>query len=296
MSMDLTFLSDSYTQQIVHLLRKTQYDKLQKKTDFGSVLSAKDVAAKTVSPKAKEYTAYLKEKYGDVSVKSVGKDQKSMDSLGMGTTGMGNVVIAPNILEQMADDPEKAAYYEGKIQEYFDGLPKLQAEISAMGHEIHSSGIVIHPDGTVTQYVTGDLKPEERAKIEARIRAEDKEKTNRRRMYFIQSEQAALRRSQELENYYRQKLMTGSLRSDLFGEQTVLTDRGTDWLSAYMLTWEVIYNECWKYWICGIYGIYRKLYSKTGGCRFKEQLFRGGGKVGSCRKNRESHRKCRDGI
>lgn len=233
MSMDLTFLSDSYTQQIVHLLRKTQYDKLQRKTDFGSVLSTKDVAAEAVSPKAKEYTAYLKEKYGDASVKSVGRDQKSMDSLGMGTAGMGNVVIAPNILEHMADDPEKAAYYEGKIQEYFDGLPKLQAEISAMGHEIHSSGIVIHPDGTVTQYVTGDLKPEERAKIEARIRAEDEEKANRRRMYFIQSEQAALRRSQELENYYRQKLMTGSFRSDLFGEQTVLTDRGTDWLSAY---------------------------------------------------------------
>lgn len=232
MSMDLTFLSESYTRQILHQLRKAQYDKLQQKTDFGSVLSAKDVAAKAVSPKAKEYTAYLKEKYGGVSVKSVGKDQKSMDSLGMGTAGMGNVVIAPNILEQMAKDPEKAAYYEGKIQEYFDGLPKLQAEISAMGHEIHSSGIVIHPDGTVTHYVTGDLKPEERAKIEARIRAEDEAKTKRRKMYFIQSEEAAARRAQEWKDYNK-KLMTGSFRSDLFGEQAVLTDRGTDWLSAY---------------------------------------------------------------
>ena len=233
MSMDLTFLSDSYTQQILHQLRSARYEKQQKKTDFGSILSSKDDAAKTVSPKAKEYTAYLKEKYGGVSVTNVGKDQKSMDHLGMGTAGTGNVVIAPNILEQMANDPEKAAYYEGKIQEYFDGLPKLQAEISAMGHEIHSSGIVIHPDGTVTHYVTGDLKPEERAKIEARIKAEDEEKANRRKMYFIQSEEAALQRAQELKDYYKQQLMTNSFRSDLYGEQPVLTDRGTDWLSAY---------------------------------------------------------------
>lgn len=233
MSTDLTFLSNSYTEQILHQLRTAVDQKAQKKKDFGSILSSKDPSASVSSPGAKEYAKRLKEKYGGVSVKSVGKDQKSMDNLGMGTAGMGNVVIAPNILEQMAGDPEKASYYEGKIQEYFDGLPKLQMEISAMGHEIHSAGIVIHPDGTVTHYVTGDLKPEERAKIEARIRAEDEAKAKRRQMYFIQGEEAALRRRQELENYYKQQLMANSFRSDLFGEQTVLTDRGTDWLSAY---------------------------------------------------------------
>ena len=109
MSMDLTFLSDSYTKQILHQLRSAQYEKQRKKTDFGSILSSKDDTA-AVSAKAKEYTAHLKEKYGGVSVKSVGKDQSSMDDLGMGTAGTGNVVIAPNILEQMANAPEKAAY------------------------------------------------------------------------------------------------------------------------------------------------------------------------------------------
>lgn len=233
MSMDLTFLSDSYTKQILHQLRSATEKKAQQKTNFGSILSAKDTFAAASSQEAKAYAKQLQEKFGGVSVKSVGKDQKSMDNLGMGTAGMGNVVIAPNILEQMAKDPDKAAYYEGKIQDYFDGLPRLQAEISAMGHEIHSSGIVIHPDGTVTHYVTGDLKPEERAKIEARIKAEDEEKANRRRMYFVQSEEAAARRAQELQNYYKQQLMKNSFRSDLFGEQTVLNDRGTDWLSVY---------------------------------------------------------------
>ena len=236
MSMDLSFISDTYTQQILHQLKKAteqKAEKVQNKTDFGSVLSSKDASAKVSSKEAKEYASYLKEKYGDVSVKSVGRDQKSMDNLGMGTAGMGNVVIAPNILEQMANDPEKAAYYEEKIQDYFDGLPRLQAEISAMGHEIHSSGIVIHSDGTVTHYVTGDLKPEERANIEARRKAEDEEKAKRRQMYFIQSKEAAARRAQDLENYYKYQLMKNSFRSDLFGEQTVLTDRGTDWLSAF---------------------------------------------------------------
>lgn len=63
----------------------------------------------------------MKAKYGaGVSIQNVGKDQNSIDSIGAGTAGTGNVVIASNILEQMANDPEKAAYYEKKIQDYFN--------------------------------------------------------------------------------------------------------------------------------------------------------------------------------
>ena len=42
-------------------------------------------------------------------------------------------MIASNILEQMANDQEKAAYYERKIQNYFNSVPRYQAELSAMG-------------------------------------------------------------------------------------------------------------------------------------------------------------------
>lgn len=67
------------------------------------------------------YTEYLKQKYGaGASIQNVGKNQNSIDSIGAGTAGTGNVVIASNILEQMANDPEKAAYYEKKIQDYFN--------------------------------------------------------------------------------------------------------------------------------------------------------------------------------
>ena len=169
------------------------------------------------------YTEYLKQKYGaGVSIQNVGKDQSSIDRIGAGTAGTGNVVIASNILEQMANDPEKAAYYEGKIQNYFNSVPRYQAELSAMGHEIHSSGIVIHPDGTVTHYISGDLKPEVRAKIEAKMKAEDEEKAKRKKRYQELSQEAAEKRKLEMEIAYKRRSMT-----ELIANKTAETGRIT---------------------------------------------------------------------
>ena len=151
------------------------------------------------SSKVEIYQKYLEQKYGNVSIQNVGKDQKSIDNIGAGTAGTGNVVIAPNILEEMASNPEKADYYEGKIQHYFDSLPRCQVELSVMGHEIHSSGIVIHPDGTVTHYISGDLKPEVRAKIEAKIKAEDEAKAKRKKQYQERSQKAAEERKRQMD-------------------------------------------------------------------------------------------------
>lgn len=52
MSMDLTFLSDSYTKQILHQLNRVQMQKTgqtPRRNDFGSILSAKDRIPKNVS-------------------------------------------------------------------------------------------------------------------------------------------------------------------------------------------------------------------------------------------------------
>ena len=73
---------------------------------------------KIVFQKVDTYTEYLKAKYGNIMIQNVGSDQKSMDSLGTGTYGMNNIVIAPNVLETMANDPKKAAYYEKMIQDF----------------------------------------------------------------------------------------------------------------------------------------------------------------------------------
>jgi len=188
-------------------------DKTQKaatnETDFMEQL--KKSGEMESSSKVESYQKYLEQKYGKVSIQNVGKDQKSIDNIGAGTAGTGNVVIAPNIMEEMASNPEKAAYYEGKIQNYFDSLPRYQAELSVMGHEIHSSGIVIHPDGTVTHYISGDLKPEVRAKIEAKMKAEDEAKAKRKRQYQERSEKAAEERKQQMELLYKKQSMMGFL-------------------------------------------------------------------------------------
>ena len=177
------------------------------RTSFTGQLQKTAEAANT--SKADIYTEYLKQRYGTgVSIQNAGKDQSSIDRIGAGTAGTGNVIIAQNILEQMANDPEKAAYYEGKIQNYFNSVPGCQAELSAMGHEIHSSGIVIHPDGTVTHYISGDLKPEVRAKIEAKMKAEDEEKAKRKRRYQELSREAAQKRKLETESAYKRQNMT----------------------------------------------------------------------------------------
>ncbi|MBP3477760.1 MAG: hypothetical protein J6K48_15825 [Lachnospiraceae bacterium] len=169
--------------------------------------------------RVEEYTEYLRGKYGNVTIQSVGKDQASLERVGKSMSG-NDVIIAPNILEQMANDPEKAAYYEAKIQNYFDSVPRYQAELSAMGHEIHSSGIVIHPDGTVTHYISGDLKPEVRAKIEARIKAEQEAKRKRREMYQELSQEAADRRREFMEMQFHKQAMQVALDDRILDTET----------------------------------------------------------------------------
>ena len=214
MSVGILGIQDMLTGMYLHAGR-TQKSEVSS-TDFTELLQqAGDV--RNISPK-EIYQEYLKIRYGNVMIQDVGKDQRSIDSIGAGTSGTGNVVIAPNILEQMANDPQKAAYYEGKIQHYYDTLPACQAQLSLMGHEIHSSGIVIHPDGTVTHYVSGDLKPEVRARIEAQMRAEAEAKAERKRAYLRQSEEAAYLRRLEMETaYHRLDIGAPGLISGLSG-------------------------------------------------------------------------------
>lgn len=194
-----------------------QYANKAQKTTVNSTSFTKSLqrAAESGAGTVEAYKEYLESKYGSVMVKSVGKDQSSMDSLGASTSGTGNIVIAPNILEEMANNSEKAAYYEEKIQYFLDSVPKYQAELSAMGHEIHSCGIVIHPDGTVTHYISGDLKPEVRAKIEAQVKAEQEEKLNRRKKYQELSQEVAEKRKLEMEIADKKQSMVEALASRL---------------------------------------------------------------------------------
>ena len=72
-------------------------------------------------------------KLRNIMIQNVGSDQKSMDSLGTGTYGMNNIVIAPNVLETMANDPKKAAYYEKMIQDFFASQSTVKAQMAVGG-------------------------------------------------------------------------------------------------------------------------------------------------------------------
>ena len=150
---------------------------------------------------------------------NIGHDQRSIDNFGASIAGFNNVAIAPNILEQMANNPEKAACYERKIQQALDDFPKCQAELSMMGHEVHSYAVGIDENGAVHEYVTGDLKPEVRAKIEAKIKAEQAAKRKRREKYQELAGEAAEKRRKLAEWRYQKQLM-----SDAFQRSSLVAD------------------------------------------------------------------------
>ena len=78
------------------------YQHTTDKTSFSNQLQNAGSVGKT---EVEAYTDYLKSKYGNVSIQSIGKDQASLDRVGRGMSGS-DVIIAPNILEQMATDSE----------------------------------------------------------------------------------------------------------------------------------------------------------------------------------------------
>ena len=194
-----------------------QYASRTQKTTASSTSFTESLqgAAKADTSNVDVYTEYLKSKYGNIMIQNVGSDQKSMDSLGTGTYGMNNIVIAPNVLETMANDPKKAAYYEKMIQDFFASQSTVKAQMAVGGFEIQSYGMVIHPDGTAHYYVCGDVSPEKKAKIEAQMKAEDEEKAKRRRQYLERSEEAAEKRRLLTEQYYQKQMMAEVLQKQL---------------------------------------------------------------------------------
>ena len=194
-------------------------------SDFTDRLS--EALQNTELSAAESYKKLLEARFGGIRIQSVANDQRSMDKLGAATSGTGNVVIAPNIFEKMVNDPQKAAYYEGKIQHYFDMVPRYKAELSMMGFEIESSGIVIHPDGSVTHYCSGDLKPEIRRKIEAQIKAEEAAKAKRRQKTAELGKEASMQRKEQAEILLRSQSVGEMMMRHLTSTERLANENGT---------------------------------------------------------------------
>lgn len=179
--------------------------------------------ATSTDSRVEAYKNSLQSKFGcPITVASVGKDQNSMDRFAGGTSGSGNVAIAPNILEQMANDPEKAAYYEKKISDYFNyGVPKTDSFMAMIGHRKTSEGLVIHEDGTVTHYLSGEESPEKIAKFEAEQKAKREKKAKQRQESIERSQEAADERRRIQEESYHRKSIEAILHEQMLGAGTL---------------------------------------------------------------------------
>lgn len=162
--------------------------------DIGDALDVNGQPAVSETAETSQVNAYLehlKQKYGRVTIESVGKDQASLERAGRRMCG-NDVVIAPNILKEMASDPKKAAYYEQEIDRFFtDIIPKGKAFAASIGLTFEPCGVVVHEDGTVTYICGGGDSPERVAEVN-RINAEKaRKRAEQRRQYQEQAAAAA---------------------------------------------------------------------------------------------------------
>ncbi len=109
---------------------------------------------------SQNYLNSLKEKYPDVNITVADfKNGKQEDAYMFGSNGGNNIVIASNIIEQMASDPAAAAKYE----KYIDEVPKaagiMKNGIEAHGNEMVACGTAIDKDGKVTYWSISRHKP-----------------------------------------------------------------------------------------------------------------------------------------
>ncbi len=171
--------------------------------------------------KVDAYTEYLKQKYGKVTIQSIGKDQASLDRAGKSMSG-GEVVIAPNILEQMANDSEKAAYYEQRIDNVFAKIPEYTAYAASQGLTFESCGVIVHEDGTVTHICGGGDSPEKVAKVAAENKAEREKEAKQRKEMLERSQEAAEERRRQIEIAYKKQSIAEALTN-----HTINTSRPT---------------------------------------------------------------------
>ncbi len=189
----------------------------------------------SVADKTEAYKNSLQSKFRcPITIASIGKDQNSMDRFAGGTVGSGNVAIAPSILEQMANEPEKAAYYEKKIQEHFDSLPGSAAFLGSHNLRMTTSGVTIHEDGTVTYYMSCEETPEYKAKVEADHKAKREKETKERQENIERSREEAEERERIQEENYRRRSIEAVINEQMLGSGTfAIGDTPENVLSAY---------------------------------------------------------------
>ena len=175
-------------------------------TETSFINQLKETGGTAGTSRVDAYTEYLRSKYGNVRIQNVGKDQQSLDKIGKSMSGS-DVVIAPNILEQMANDTKKAVYYEGKIDDFFNATPMLKASFAAQGLDYQPCGVVIHEDGSVT-YIGGCAdSPERVAEVNAINKAKREKEAAQRKANMERSREAAEEQKRQMDIAYQKRSM-----------------------------------------------------------------------------------------
>lgn len=151
-------------------------------------------ASRSETVDTEAYLKHLKNKYGRLTIESIGKDQTSLEKVGKRMSG-NDVIIAPNILEDMASDAKTAIYYEQKIDYFFNTvIPRESAFCAARGLIFEPGGVVVHEDGTVTYICGCSDSPERIAEVNRINREKAQKKADQQKLYLAQSAAAAAHR------------------------------------------------------------------------------------------------------
>ena len=139
-----------------------------------------DAMSEAGEVRQEEYLEHLRSKYGaHFRVESVPNDPESLDRIAKTMHG-DDVIIAPNVVREMAQDPDVAAWYERTIDHCFETVPQDKANFAAMGLTFEPCGVVVHEDGTVTYICGGGDTPERVAQVNAINAARDARRAERR--------------------------------------------------------------------------------------------------------------------
>lgn len=133
-------------------------------TDYTNTYAAdRTNGSSGVSGNTQDYLNGLKAKYPDVNITVADfKNGKQMDNYILGSSGRNNIVIASNIIEQMASDPATAAKYEKVIADVPNAAKESKAAIAALGGENIAFGTYIDKDGKVTYWSFSKYERNER--------------------------------------------------------------------------------------------------------------------------------------
>lgn len=122
-----------------------------------------------------EFTEIMKEK----SIIDEFSEKYNLNVAGSSKFNLGSMTtltIAPNILKEMANNPQRKAYYEGVIKDYFDQMPQLMTFYAATDSVPLPTTITFNSDGSWVESGGSEPSPEKLA----RIKKEQEEKKKKK--------------------------------------------------------------------------------------------------------------------